>query len=99
MLKCPTCNHRTISRWRAQTICSYCKSVVCDVLLYRVICVPVPMTCAAFMMSRWYPDAGSYWFVIVLVATGIVGLAINYAFPRFDVVGAAPIVLHSDKKS
>jgi hypothetical protein len=57
------------------------------------------MTCAAFMMSKWYPDAGSYRFAIVVFATGIIGLAVNYAFPRLYVVSTAPIVLHSDQKS
>jgi hypothetical protein len=57
------------------------------------------MTCAAFMMSKWYPDAGTYRLAIVVFATGIIGLAINYAFPRLYVVSAAPIVLHSGHKS
>lgn len=86
MINCPYCGEQTISRWRAVTTCSNCSAVVRDSYVYRLVCVPLPMTAAALAMSRWFPDARGYVFASIVAAVGVVGLAVNYAYPQLKTV-------------
>lgn len=86
MIKCPNCNAETISRWRGISTCSKCGAVVRDSYLFRVVCVPLPMTCAAIVMNTWFPDIGVFWFMMVIITTLLGGFALNLLFPRLKVV-------------
>lgn len=90
MIKCPNCNEETISRWRGMATCPNCLAVVKESYFYRLICIPIPMTCAAISMNTWFPDIGFYTFTTMITITTLSGLALTYAFPIFKVARASP---------
>lgn len=90
MVKCPNCNNDSISRWGGLETCPNCGAVVRDSYLYRLACVPIPMTCAAILMNTSFPDLGAMRFMTVIIVIMLGGFALNLAFPRLKIVGFRP---------
>ena len=58
--------------------------------MFRIVCVPLPMTCAAIGMNTWFPDIGIVRFMTVIIAILLGGFAVNLVFPRLKVVALRP---------